>query len=139
MAHLARPDAIGHIFLGIADVESDAKRVKKLYGTEPILLSDRYIVGVDHEAQSMKLDMEGYVRKLKAFLRNASSDSICGDLLQNMDCILYKGKSIMHFQIHPAREVLFNGNRSFVREGGETVEIIGQDIARLAQRLGRNS
>jgi len=62
IANLGR-DSEGFIYIGIADSERDAYRIKEIYGIEPYKVSEKFIVGIDRECKKLKISIDEYVKK----------------------------------------------------------------------------
>jgi hypothetical protein len=54
------PDGDGYLFIGVADKEKDAERVRTLDAIEPYEINGRYIVGVYREAKLLDVSFERY-------------------------------------------------------------------------------
>ena len=46
------PDSEGFIYIGVADKKTDAERVKKIYATDYIEISDHYVVGIEQSQKN---------------------------------------------------------------------------------------
>ncbi len=65
------PRSEGFIYIGVADKLQDAERIKKIYGTEYIIISDHYVVGIDREAKKLNFNIEKYIKMIVDYLRGS--------------------------------------------------------------------
>lgn len=123
------PDADGFLFIGVADTESDVKRIQSLDGINPISISSRYVVGIDRELSLLKCDLETYVAKVLAFIKKSDlTEPLKSCILSQIDLVDYKGLSVMRIRIPAQSKVSFLGEEAFIREGSSTVEAKGKKL-----------
>ena len=113
-----------YLLIGIADKESDAKRINQLDSIAPIKIGDHYIVGIDREAEVMKISIDKYFAQIKDIIDNSNlSDALKLSVLANVDVITYHGFSVVVIMIPPQREVSFVGDSVFIRKCSSTIEV----------------
>lgn len=123
------PDADGFLFIGVADNESDAKRIHGLDSIDPVRISSRYVVGIDRELSLLKCDLETYVARVLALVKNSElSEPLKSGILSQIDLVNYKGLSVMRIRIPAQSKVCFLGEQAFIREGSSTVEATGKKL-----------
>jgi len=128
------PNSSGAIFLGVADNASDAKRITKLDEIEPLKVGARYVVGIDRELNALGIDLDAYKRMIVSHFSSAKiSEPLRSAVLSTIDCIDYRGYSILCIWIPSQPSVSDIGDKIFARQGSST-EIIegfkaGQAIA----------
>lgn len=123
------PDNDGFLFIGVADKKSDADRIALLDGIVPVQIGNRYVVGIDRELQYLKIDLEGYVKRIVGFLAGSSlSDDLRLQTTSQIDVITYKGLSVIRLRVPPQKHVSFLGDKAFVREGSSTTEASGRKL-----------
>lgn len=128
----------GDVFLGVADKGSDALRIQSLDGVSPLEVGKRYIVGIEREAKILGINVEGYMRKIVEIIRNSDlSQPLKTQVLGSIDCVEYKGLSILRIAIHRQASVSFLGKQCFTREGSETKEVSGPDILGVQEKFKR--
>lgn len=113
----------GFILIGIADNETDAKRVENLYGITSVEKAGHYIVGVDHEAKALCGGIDKYLQMLKQKIEN--SDNINEKLKQQVlkDIKVYKyseDKHLIKLDIKTIGEVASLNGKFYLRQGTST-------------------
>ena len=68
----AGPDADGFLYLGIADTDIDAERIKTLYGFTPPKFDHVSIVGIDREARQLGGTLDNYMRRIEDAIRHSA-------------------------------------------------------------------
>lgn len=130
------PDTDGYIFLGVADKKSDAERIKSLDGIDPLEISDRYIVGIDREAQVLGKKLEDYVEVLINAIRNSDlTNPLKTQVLSRIDTICYKGYSVIIITVPSQKGVSLVGNKAFTRENSSTVEADAPKLVAVCQHF----
>lgn len=126
------PDADGFIYVGIADKSKDAERVRSLDGVEPVRFDDLFVVGVEREAKLLKLSIENYVRIFVDTIRaSALSEPLRTQVLNGLDVINYKGRSVVRIVVPRQKDVSFVGESCFLRHLGATVTATPRQVAAL--------
>lgn len=123
------PDADGFIFVGVADSKSDADRVEMLDKVSYVPVGTRYVVGIEREFSLLKCDSESYIERILAFIRNSDlSDNLKNQVLSQVDCVDYKGLSVVRIRIPAQKEVSFLGEVAYIRENSSTIEAKGKKL-----------
>lgn len=121
------PDSNGYLFIGVADSQKDAARVKELDKIAPIEFNGKYVVGIDREALVQNKELDEYKRGLVSKIRNSElSDPLKTQLY--FDTILYKNRSVIRITIPVQNDVSFIGQKAFTRSGSSTVEVTGPQL-----------
>lgn len=90
------PDSEGYIYIGVADKEKDAERIKILDGIEPMNISNHFVVGVEREAIILGISVENYCRKVLSIIQESKlSKDLKIAVLTKIDIIDYKGLRIL--------------------------------------------
>jgi hypothetical protein len=128
------PNSEGYIYIGVADNEKDAQRIKALDDVDPIEISGRYVVGIEREANFLGITLEQHIERLVGQLRSSElSLPLKSQLLSNIDPIPYRGKHVVRLKIPSQRDVSFVGKKAFVRENSSTVEVDGPGYVALTK------
>ncbi|MFI9003081.1 DUF262 domain-containing protein [Streptomyces sp. NPDC053541] len=126
-----KPRTEGYLFIGVADKESDARRIRELDGIEPIGVGPHSVVGVDREAHAKKMTLDTYVQRFVTKLsQQPISEPLATQLLSGIDTIEYKGTSVIRVLIPGQSDLTYLGDRVFVRRGSSTEEI--KDLKQVA-------
>lgn len=126
----------GTLLIGVADKPSDAERVKALYSIEPRKVGRKSVVGVRREADAMGCTAEEYVGKLKTAIRNAPmSEPLKGSVLSSIAYVDYFGLGVVVIRVPGQNQVSLLGEKVYVREVDETVEVTGAGILEVAKRF----
>jgi len=132
------PEADGFIYIGIADKESDARRVAQLYGVDPVVFDQVSIVGVGREADRLEMSLDRYLRIIEDEIRQSSlSEPLKTQVMTAIDVISYKGLSIIRIRVPRQSQVSFVGGDCFLRIGSATHTASGPQIAAISAAMLR--
>jgi hypothetical protein len=131
------PDADGFIFIGVADKQSDVDRIIQLDTIKPqIITNGRTIVGIDREFKIEGIDHDTYLKRLISYFENSDlTDPLKSQILSQIDTIDYSGLSVIRLRIPRQKELSFVGNKCFIREGSNTIEIEGKKMIAASELL----
>lgn len=122
MANIGPNSTGGNIFIGIADDQSDAQKIENLYKQSPIILSERFVFGIERECDRLGLSIDDYMRIITDSIRNSElTPEIKADVLSNIDHINYKGKTVIWIKIPPQKQMSWIGEKTYHREDSNTV------------------
>ena len=128
------PDSEGYLYLGVADKEADAKRIESLDGITPKEIADHYVVGVDREANLLRITLDQYVQKIVSVLQNSDlSEPLKTQVLSNFDTITIHGLTVIRVVVPAQRDLSFVGEKAFYRKGSSTVELTGQELVAVSK------
>lgn len=120
------PSSSGAMFIGVADKVADKQRVEQLYGISSAHVGERYCVGVDREASALGLTLENYTREIVRAIANSKlSEPLKTSVLSNIDCIVYRGMSIVCIWIPAQKSLSDVGDVIYVRQASDTVKAEG--------------
>jgi len=119
----------GDVFLGVADKKEDADKISALDGISPIVVGQRYVVGIDREARALGIDVDAYMRRVvECFRHSAMSPELKTHVLGAIDAVDFRGFTLLRVHVPEQKDVSFVGDKCFTREGTETREITGPAI-----------
>ncbi|WP_313407050.1 DUF262 domain-containing protein [Stutzerimonas kunmingensis] len=122
----AGPNSSGAIFIGVADDEQQANRIFQLDKIQALRVGSRYVVGIERELPHTKLDIESYKRKIvEHFSKSKLSEPLRSAILGTIDCIDYRGNSIICIWIPTQQDVSDIADTVYTREGSSTIKIEG--------------
>lgn len=128
------PGADGFLYLGIADKDKDAQRVKQLDKVNPVLFEHVQIVGVDREASILGLSLDKYVRILEDALNHSNlSEPLKTQVRTTLDVVSYKGLSVIRVRVPQQSSPSFLGDDCYVRMGSSTFKATGPQIAAVSK------
>lgn len=118
------PGHDGFIYLGVADKESATKRIKELYGTQPIKIGDVYFVGLSHDLTIMGMNLEQYMKKLINELSKLPlSDPLRTQIATTIDHAEYQGRPFIRIRV-PGQADLSSYNLNYpIRKNSETFDM----------------
>lgn len=118
------PKSEGYIFIGVADKETDAKRIQKLDGVEPVAISNHFIVGIDREAAVLGISLENYCRRIVGFIKASElSEFLISSVLSNIDIIDYRSLSVIRIKVPSQAEISYYGDEVYERQYNNTVKV----------------
>lgn len=136
----AGPDADGYLFIGVADNDTDSKRVESLDKIRAIKVGQTFVVGVDREAKLLKLSMERYVGKIMDWIRNSDlSEPLRSDVLRNCDTVSYRGNSIIRLRIPAQSQVSYVKDEAFCRQNSSTVKATAPMMVAIANAFSNKT
>jgi len=128
------PDEDGFLFIGVADKEADAERVKALDKIEFKTVNQRYIVGIDRELKLLKGNLDDYINKLMGKISKSDlTEPLKSQVLSQLDVIDYKGMTIIRLRIPKQKELSFIGKSSFIRENSKTIKLDGPKLISISK------
>lgn len=120
------PNSSGGIFIGIADKLADKERVEILYGISTSHIGERYCVGIDREASALGISLENYHREIVRHISASKlSEPLKSTVLGNVDCIVYRGKSVICIWIGSQKTLSDVGDAVYFRSGSDTLKAEG--------------
>ena len=115
------PDFSGGIIIGVADKESDKKRIEELDVIKSLKVGNRDVVGVKREAKFLNISLEKYVSLIKEGLRNSAlTESVKMSVLSTIDYNNYFDLGVITINILPQREMSFVGDEVYWRNMDST-------------------
>ena len=128
------PDEDGFLFIGVADKEADATRIKSLDGTDYKVINQRYVVGIDRELKYLKGSLDDYINKLMGRIEKSElSEPLKSQVLSQLDVIDYKNLTVLRLRVPKQRKLSFIGKRSFIRENSKTIELEGPKLIAISK------
>ena len=128
------PDEDGYLFIGVADKELDAIRIKSLDQIEPKVINQRYVVGIDRELILLNGSLDDYINKLMGKISKSElSEPLKTQVLSQIDVIEYKGMTVIRLRVPKQKEMAFVGSSSFIRENSKTVELDGRKLISISK------
>jgi len=120
------PASEGAVFIGVADGVADKERIEKIDSIVARTVGARYIVGIDRELKHLAGDIEQYKRKVVSHISSSGlSDPLKTAVLANIDCIDYRGLSVMCIWIPSQMAVSHFDDNVYVRQGSNTIKVTG--------------
>ena len=118
------PDSEGYIYIGVADKEKDAERIKILDGIEPMNISNHFVVGVEREAIILGISVENYCRKVLSIIQESKlSKDLKIAVLTKIDIIDYKGLTVIRICVPKQDELSYCGEDIYIRQYNNTVKL----------------
>ncbi|MFJ4791635.1 GmrSD restriction endonuclease domain-containing protein [Kitasatospora purpeofusca] len=119
-----KPGVDGYLFIGVADKDSDAKRIESLDGVTPIPTGPHHVVGIDREAALKKMSLDNYVQRfVNRLSQTALSEPLATQILSQIDTIEYKGLSVIRILIPGQKDLSYCNDAVFVRRGSSTERV----------------
>lgn len=130
------PDACGHIFIGVADVEKDAMRVAEVHGVEPLEVGNFFVTGTRHEITRIGRSADQHLRWVVERIKNSKLDSrFATELAGSVNVFEYKGYLIWSLEPRGGSEPVSWNDSFFAREGNSTLEVRGAQLTSLMRRF----
>lgn len=130
------PDSRGFIYIGVADKVADAERIKTLDNVTAQIVDGKHVVGIDREAKILSISVEQWVRVLVSEMRRSNlSEPLLTSMLAKVDTVAYRGLSVIRITVPTQSQQSWVGDKTFDRQGAETIEASGKGIAAIASRF----
>lgn len=118
------PDVDGYLYIGVADKEEDAERIKVLDRISPIMIANHYVVGIDREAKLLSISIDVYCRRIMEVIKNSKlSNNLKIAVLSKCDIIDYKGLTVVRIFIPRQDAISYCGDDVYIREYNNTVRL----------------
>jgi hypothetical protein len=131
------PGIGGYVAVGIADNESDSRRVQELDGIRPLHFRHFRIVGIEREASLRQLSLNDYWAWLmqKLISMNEMEKHLARNIATESRLVNYQGRVVALLKVKGQREPAFFGGAMVERSGSETVEVAKSDYMRVFSRF----
>lgn len=130
------PESDGNIFVGVADNDRDAQRIRALDNVTPYRINGHSVVGVDREADLLGDSLDVYVQKIVAHFQNSDlSEPLKTQLLGGFDTITVRGLSVIRILVPKQKTLSFVDDKAFTRVGTNTQELAGQQLVAASRRF----
>lgn len=126
----------GYVLVGVADTDTDAKRVAYLYNVEYKPFERFFITGVEHESNTLGKSLDDLFMELTTRIKNSAlSEPLRDYVARNVKSVRYYDKTIFVFEAQAQDEPSnFNG-QFFVRHGNKLAEIPPSQYGDLFKRF----
>ncbi|WP_321829552.1 GmrSD restriction endonuclease domain-containing protein [Thalassovita sp.] len=132
----AGPDADGFLYVGIADKEAHASRIKELDDVEPINVRHVSVVGIEREAKILGKSLDDYMRILVDHIQgSALSEPLKTMMATSIDTVSYKGLEVVRVRVPAQASMSFIGEEAFLRTGSSTHKASGPQIAAISEKF----
>ncbi|MEU9717315.1 DUF262 domain-containing protein [Streptomyces sp. NPDC047976] len=133
-----KPGVDGYLFIGVADKDADALRIKNLDAVTAVPVGKHHVVGIDREARARGITLDNYVQRFVTKISQQSiSEPLATQILSGIDTIEYKGNSVIRVLIPGQRDLSYCDDRVFVRRGSSTEEVSDlKKVAALGKMFG---
>jgi len=132
------PEAAGYVFVGVADKQEDADKIRDLDGVSPRLVGQRFVVGIDREVKRLGITPEQYVERLLNSVRSSKlTETLKQQVLARIDMPTYGGLSVLRLTVPAQTELSFLDEKAFARDGSSTVEVTGPQLVAIAKLFMR--
>ncbi|MCC9311873.1 DUF262 domain-containing protein [Kitasatospora sp. RB6PN24] len=126
-----KPGVDGYLYIGVADNDSTAARIRELDGITTAPIPPHHVVGIDREATLLGMSLDQYVRRFVSKIsQQRLSEPLATQILSNIDTIDYRGLSVIRLLIPGQDDLSYFQDRVFVRNGSSTDEVT--DVKRVA-------
>jgi hypothetical protein len=126
----------GYVLVGVADAESDARRVTQLFGVDAKPFERFFITGVEHEAKKLGRSLDDLFMDLTTRIKkSALSEPLRDYVARNVKSVRYYDKTVFVFEAQAQEEPSnFNGV-FFVRHGNKMSDIPPAQYGELYKRF----
>lgn len=132
------PESDGYIFIGVADREEHADRVKALDSIQKRKIADHFLVGVDREANILNISLEEYVKRIVNTFQQADiTEPLKTQILSSFDTVAVHDLSVVRIRIPSQTDVSFVNGKFYYRKNSSTVEVQGQQLVAIAKLFNK--
>jgi hypothetical protein len=129
------PEIEGFVVVGIADTASDASRVEAVGGPAAKLVREKYVVGVDLDAQ-VSGSLDELLQWLTSKIRDSKLDPrVSSQVLRDLRVVKVAERPVILIRASAQDEPVPFGDQFFERHGSQTVEIPVPQVGKLFTRF----
>ncbi|EOX1530648.1 helix-turn-helix domain-containing protein, partial [Vibrio cholerae] len=126
----------GYIYFGISDSPKDSKKISEIFSISPIKFAEKDIFGIDHEASSLNIDLELYVKKIIQKIQNSQlTEPLKSSVLNNIDHFNYNGRTILRIGVPAQKSISFVNGEAYMRIDSHTQKATPMQIPEIVTRF----
>jgi len=126
----------GYVLVGVADTDTDARRVTQVYGVDPTPFERFFITGMEHEAKAMGKSLDDLFMELTTRIKSSAlSEPLRDYVARNVKSVRYYDKTVFVFESIAQAEPSNFGGAFFVRHGNKLAEILPAQYGELFRRF----
>jgi uncharacterized protein DUF262 len=131
------PDIVGHVVIGIADNENDARRVQELDGVKSQRYRNFHIVGIDREAPIAGKSLNDYWMWLTQRLCSGVEldKTLAAGIVADSRLVQYRSRSVIVLKVTGGTAPVFFREKLYERLGSETREVGQSEYIRVFGRF----
>ncbi|MBX9986364.1 GmrSD restriction endonuclease domain-containing protein [Priestia aryabhattai] len=122
-----------YIYVGIADDLEDATRRKDYFFEDYIVVSQKYIVGIDDEIKANEETLDDYIRRFLSEIDKYDVSEAVKVQVSNFNIKQYRGKQFIEIGIEKTTDVCLFEGKIFVREGSNTKEVDPSNVKKVIE------
>ena len=127
---------IGYVILGVCDKETDADRIKTLFGKDSIRVGGYLVAGVDHEVENKYQNLDNYIHLISdKIVASPLSPDISKETASSIKTLDYKGKTVVITRVKASSNICFYGDKCYMRNANRTQEASVTDMPLLLRRF----
>jgi uncharacterized protein YsxB (DUF464 family) len=133
------PNKIGYVIIGVADDEKHAKAFQKEYGDSYFMEGNFAIIGVEHDAKAVGMNLDRYTHSVKECINNMEglTDEYKQHILTNMKTPLLYNHQLIIFKTEFGKPVAF-GNDFYLREFSDVRKLNAEETTILFENYYHN-
>jgi hypothetical protein len=132
------PNTKGYLLVGISDKPEHAERFREITKSEPVIFAERFIGGIDSEAVATSGSLDRYYQRVvESIKRQPISVEFAGHLAERVHIPLYKGKTVIVFDVEPMGKAVLFDNQYWTRHGASTIKVEMEDVERLILKFNK--
>lgn len=136
MANIGSETLGGYIYFGISDSPKDSKKISEIFSISPIKFAEKDIFGIDHEASSLNIDLELYVKKIIQKIQNSQlTEPLKSSVLNNIDHFNYNGRTILRIGVPAQKSISFVNGEAYMRIDSHTQKATPMQIPEIVTRF----
>jgi hypothetical protein len=126
----------GYVIVGVADSDTDAQRIAKLYKVDARVFERFYITGVEHEAKAQKKTLDELFMELTAKIKASPlSEPLRDYVVRNIKVVRYYDKTVFVLEAQAQEEPSNYGGAFYIRHGNQLSEIPAAQYGELFKRF----
>ncbi len=129
-------NATGYLIIGVADSESDSKKIMRKYKIDRVEYNRFFVTGVEHEAVLLNKSMDDYYNFIISKIeKQPISDEFKNLLERSVSLINYFGKTVVVIKITSLNDPVIYDQSYYERKGNRTVKVATQEFPVLFKRF----
>lgn len=129
------PESTGYVVIGVADKKPDAERVKQLTGKSMLDVDGHFVTGLEIDVSQRKT-LDDLVLWFSQKLAEIDiPDKLKTQLLRDMRAVQFQDRVVLLIKVKALGEPVAVGDTFYERQGPQTIEVPGKQVARLFSRF----
>ena len=117
-------DEAGYVIVGIADEKDSSDRWERIYGSQPLLYGNHFVVGIEDEARRTYVSLDHYIQTIKDKMKSEDiSEPLKQFVLSNMKVVNFEQKKLLVLESKKMQGDSKYKGIKYIRNGNSTEKV----------------